>query len=71
MKDWTAEEITGLRKAHKLTRRTLGELVGVTITTIYQWEKGLRNPRRTTKLLLSRVEDELKTKKRGGDEYGS
>jgi DNA-binding transcriptional regulator YiaG len=65
MTDWTPEKIMDLRKSHKLTRRALGELVGVTVTTVYQWERRLRNPSRTTKLLLSRVEAELKTKMKG------
>jgi Helix-turn-helix. len=65
MKDWTPEEIMDMRKAHKLTRRALGVLIGVTVTSVYQWERRLRNPSRTTKLLLSRVEDELNTKTKG------
>jgi DNA-binding transcriptional regulator YiaG len=65
MKEWSSEEIMDLRKDHKMTRRVLGELVGVTVTTVYQWERRLRNPSRTTKLLLSRVEDELRKKRKG------
>jgi DNA-binding transcriptional regulator YiaG len=38
MKEWTSEEIMDMRKNHKMTRRALGELVGVTVTTVYQWE---------------------------------
>ena len=59
MKEWISEEVKQLRESYKLTRRALGELVGVSVTTVYQWEKGVRRPRRTTKILLSRVEKEL------------
>ena len=61
--DWTTERIEKFRKAYGLTRKALGQLVGVTVTTVYQWERGLRNPSRTTQILLSRIEEEMKTKK--------
>lgn len=52
-----------LRKKYGLTRKQLGDLMGVTITTIYLWEMGQRNPSRTAEILLSRVEQELQEKK--------
>ena len=61
---WTPDRIEKFRKANGLTRKTLAQLVGVTVTTVYQWERGLRNPSRTTQILLSRIEEEMKTKKR-------
>ena len=64
MQDWNPEEIEAFRKKHKLTRRALGELVGVTVNCIYQWERGLREPSKTTKILLSRIADEFKEKGR-------
>ena len=64
MQEWKPEEIEAFRKAHSLTRRALGELVGVTVNCIYQWERGLREPSRTTKILLSRIADEMKGKGR-------
>ena len=64
MKDWTPKEIEDFRKEHKLTRKALGELLGgVTVSSVYQWERGLRAPSKITKVLLSRIEEEL-TKKR-------
>lgn len=68
MKDWTPQEILEFRKKYKLTRKVLGQLVGVTVTAVYQWEKEVRTPQRTTKILLSKVEEELK--KKGGDKDG-
>jgi DNA-binding transcriptional regulator YiaG len=61
--DWTPERIENFRKAHGLTRKALGQLAGVTVTTVYQWERGLRKPSRTAQILLSRIEDELKNPK--------
>ncbi len=63
MNEWTSEEILEFRRAFKLTRKALGELVGVTITSIYQWERGERRPSKTAKLLLSRIEDDFKQRK--------
>ena len=51
--------IRQLRKAYGLTRKDLGSLMGVTITTIYLWEMGQRKPSRTAEILLSRIEQEL------------
>jgi DNA-binding transcriptional regulator YiaG len=65
MKDWTSEEIEELRRKYKLTRRALGELLGgLTVSTIYNWERGLRNPSKATKVLLSRIEQDLLKKER-------
>ena len=55
--------IKQLRKRYHLTRRQLGDLTGVTITTIYLWEMGQRNPSRTAEILLSRIEEEFEQKK--------
>jgi DNA-binding transcriptional regulator YiaG len=60
MTNWTPEEIEGFRKDYGLTRKALGELLGVTVTCIYQWERGLRKPSKTTKILLSRIAEEMK-----------
>ena len=70
MKDWTPESIEQLRKEHKLTRKVLGELVGVSIPAIYQWERGLRTPSRTAKLLLERIEQDLMKTRKEGKEHG-
>ena len=58
MKDWTPKRIEQFRKDNKLSRRALGELLGVTVSSIFQWERGLKRPSKTTKLLLSRIENE-------------
>jgi DNA-binding transcriptional regulator YiaG len=62
MKEWTPKEIESFRKAYNLTRRALGEHLGVTVSSIYQWERGLRRPSKTTRILLTRIENELKEK---------
>ena len=63
MADWTPEMVKRLREDYGLTRKKLGELTGVTITTIYLWEMGQRNPSRTAEILLSRIEQELEQNK--------
>ncbi|OGW37452.1 MAG: hypothetical protein A2Y97_00070 [Nitrospirae bacterium RBG_13_39_12] len=70
MQTWTPEEIEQFRKDNKLSRRALGELLGVTGNCIYQWERGLREPSKTTKILLSRIEQELKGKKKQKGKVG-
>lgn len=67
MQDWTPETIKAFRLAHKLSRRALGELLGVTGSCINQWERRLRTPSKTTKILLSKIEQELKKKKKVGE----
>jgi DNA-binding transcriptional regulator YiaG len=69
MSEWKPKEIEEFRKAHNLTRKALGELLGgLAVTTIFKWERGERNPSKATKLLLSRIEKDLK--KRGGVKNG-
>jgi DNA-binding transcriptional regulator YiaG len=64
MKQWTSKQIESFRKTFKLTRKALGQELGVTVSSIYQWERRLRVPSKTTKILLSRIESEYK--KKGG-----
>ncbi len=61
---WTAEKVRELRKQHKLSKRALGELVGVSTNYIYYLEKGVRNPSKTLCLLLDRIEKELEAKEK-------
>jgi len=64
MKQWTPEQIESFRKDYKLTRRAMGELLGVTVSTIYQWERRLKQPSTTAKILLSRIEKEFENERR-------
>jgi len=64
MKDWTPGEVEAFRKENNLTRKALGELTGVTISSVYQWERGLRQTSKTVKLLLSRIEEDLQRKEK-------
>ncbi len=65
MRDWLPEDILAFREQFKLTRRALGEHLGVTITSIYQWERGERRPSKTAKILLTKILEEMETKKKG------
>ena len=64
MKQWTSEQIESFRKDYKLTRRAMGELLGVTVSTIYQWERKLKQPSTTARILLSRIEKEFEAERR-------
>jgi DNA-binding transcriptional regulator YiaG len=70
LKNWTAKEIEGFRKTRGLTRKALGELLGVTISSIYQWEKEVRKPSKTTKILLSKIEEEHTKKEKEVNNHG-
>lgn len=63
-----------LRKQYHLTRRVLADLTGVTVSSIYQWERGLKQTSKTVKILLSRIEEDFKrgtkTKKKGEKKHG-
>jgi len=68
--DWTPDRISKFRKQYGLTRKALGQLVGVGVISIYQWERGERNPSRTSQILLTRIEEEMKRRKGGEDSMG-
>jgi DNA-binding transcriptional regulator YiaG len=65
MKEWTPQAIEIFRKTNKLTRKSLGQFLGVSVIAIYQWERGMRKPSKTAKILLSKIEKELMEKKGG------
>ena len=67
---WNPEDIDQFRKTYKLTRKALGELLGVTVMGIYQWERGLRTPGKPIQILLSRIEEELKQRKEAEKKHG-
>jgi DNA-binding transcriptional regulator YiaG len=69
MKDWAPEEIEHFRKSRGLTRREIAELTGVLTITVYKWERGLIRPSKTTKLLLSRIEEDFRRKKTRKEVY--
>ena len=64
MKQWNPEDITEFRKAYRLTRKALGERLGVDALSVYRWEKDMRTPSRTVEILLSMIEKELKRKRK-------
>jgi len=74
MKNWDPKEIEQLRKDYKLTRRALADFTGVTVSSIYQWERGLKQTSKTVKILLTRIEEDFmrgeKTKKKGKGKHG-
>ena len=68
METWNAKEIREFRKQNGLTQQRLADLIGVTSRSVYYYERGLREPGKPTKMLLSRVQEDLqKTKGEGGE----
>ena len=53
----TGELIREARKKKGLTRRELGELLGMSDVGVAQWEKGLRNPRLETRQRIAKALD--------------
>ena len=62
MKQWTPKQIEAFRKICKLTRKAFGEMLGFTVSSVYKWERGLKKPSTTAKILLSKIENEFKKK---------
>jgi DNA-binding transcriptional regulator YiaG len=60
VKSWTPKQIKRFRKELSLTQTKFGEMVGVAKITVFQWERGARTPSKTAKILLSRIEEEIK-----------
>ena len=62
MNDWKPEEIRRFRKHLNLSLNGFGELIGVTQRYVIYLEKGVRNPSKTLKLLLSKIESDVQEK---------
>jgi DNA-binding transcriptional regulator YiaG len=63
MKGWKPQDILAFRSRLELSRQAFGELLGVSRIHIYYIEKGVKEPSKTLKLLLSYIEKE---KRKGG-----
>ena len=59
MQTCSPEEIKVFRKAFRLSRRALGDLLGVSGNYIYLLEKGVKTPSKTLRLLLDYVQGDL------------
>ena len=67
MKQWTPKQIRNFRKRLGLYQKDFAELIGVTRLYVIYLEKGVRNPGKTLKILLSILEkQEMKNRKGGG-----
>lgn len=58
MKEWSAAEIREFRKRLKLRQADFADLAGVTRMYVVMLEKGVRNPSKTLKILLSMMEQQ-------------
>jgi DNA-binding transcriptional regulator YiaG len=65
-KSWTPEEIRDLRKRFSLSRKKLGDMLGVTVPTIYRWENDYNEPYKPLRILLTKIEQELTDAAKGG-----
>lgn len=59
VRNWTPEEIKGLRARYRLSQPAFGGLIGVTGNYVYLMEKGVKRPGKTMKLLLNYIERDL------------
>lgn len=56
MKNWTSEEIREFRKRLDLYQKDFAQRIGVTERYVIYLEKGVRQPSKTLKILLSMME---------------
>jgi DNA-binding transcriptional regulator YiaG len=68
MREWTPNDIKQFREAYHITAQAMADMLGVTISTIFKWQEGVRRPSKSAQLLLERIEEELK--KKGGKKHG-
>ena len=47
MKYWTPEEIKDLRLRKRLTQERFAKLIGVSLSSVHNWERGLKHPQLT------------------------
>ncbi len=71
MKQWFPPEIRDFRKRLKLRQVDFAELVGVTRMYVVLLEKGVRNPSKTLKILLSMIEQHENETKGGNEKNGN
>jgi DNA-binding transcriptional regulator YiaG len=57
MRQWTKEEIKGLRKAKGFSQKAFAREIGVTEHYVYYLERGMREPSQTLRLLLDCIEE--------------
>jgi DNA-binding transcriptional regulator YiaG len=56
MKNWTPEEIKELRKRLGLYQKDFAQRIGVTERYVIYLEKGVKQPSKTLKILLSMID---------------
>jgi DNA-binding transcriptional regulator YiaG len=59
MNSWTPRKIKNFRKRYRLSRRVLGEYLGVSKESVYYYETRQRTPSLSVMLLLSRVQKDI------------
>ncbi len=62
MKNWTPKEIKEFRKRLNLYQKDFSQMIGVTERYIIYLEKGVRQPSKTLKILLSMMDVQEKIK---------
>jgi len=61
-KKWTPEEIKGLRSRLGLYQKDFAQMIGVTERYVIYLEKGVKQPSKTLKILLSMIDEKEKGK---------
>lgn len=62
MKNWSPEEVKALRNELGLYQKDFAPMIGVTERYVIYLEKGVRQPSKTLKILLSMIEENKKGK---------
>ena len=70
MKNWTPEEIKEFRKQLNLYQKDFAQKIGVTERYVIYLEKGVRQPSKTLKILLTIFEEQENEKGKEFKNYG-
>ena len=70
MKNWTQEEIRAFRKRLNLYQKDFALMIGVTERYVIYLEKGVRQPSKTLKILLSMMEAQENEKGKENNKHG-
>jgi len=70
MKTWTPEEMKEFRKRLGLYQKAFAQKIGVTMRYVIYLEKGVRQPSKTLKILLSMMEEQENDKGKEVKSYG-
>ena len=57
MGHWTKRDVARLRNGLTIDREQFGFIVGVSEVTVRKWEKGVRNPSASARIIMDQLKD--------------